>query len=239
MDSGCIESILFSSLMTFPNHVNVQTHKAIDRSSFRTSVLQRIDTPLNAVQEDVAALEVRINAPASKKLNRATFGIISRVAVKEADLFELRTSGILFDGSDIHDAEATAVVGLVREAFEHVLVVVDGFDGRLVNPGMLGFSKIADIEDISCSMPVGGLPSLVQLVELVIKQQIRHVLHAGKPALMSVARAHVGSLGDLHRGFLVGHIDDGQRILVVVEADLASLVLLVGPLVDGTLCCDC
>lgn len=217
----------------------MQIIKAINRSSLRPSVLQRENTPFNAVQENVAALEVRINAPASNKLNLATFGVIIRVAVKKANLLELGTSGILSDRSDIHDAQATAVVGHVREAVEHVLVVIDRFDGGLVGSSMLGFGKIADVKDIGCSMPVGGHSSAVLLVELVIKQQIRHVLHVSNPALMSVARASVGSLGDLHRGFLVGDIDDGQRILVVVEADLASVILLVGPLVDYTLCCGC
>lgn len=94
--------------------------------SRRTSVLQRVNAPLDTVQQDVTALKVWVHAPAADKLHLTLGVIILGVAVKEANLLEARAGGVLADGAHIHNAETTRVIGLIRQPVNHVLVVVNG-----------------------------------------------------------------------------------------------------------------
>lgn len=86
------------------------------------SVLQAEHTPLDAVHQDVSALEVRVDAPASKELVDRGFVILG-IDIKEADLLNLRTVRVLADAGDIDDAETGGVVGLVGETIDDVLAV--------------------------------------------------------------------------------------------------------------------
>lgn len=99
---------------------------------------------------------------------------------------------------------------------------------------MLGVGQVANVEDVRGRMAIGGLPSAIDLVQLVVKKQEGHVGRRD-PSLVGVASADVGRLGDLERALLVRDIDDRQRVFVVVEADLTVGVFLVGASVDDAL----
>lgn len=51
-------------------------------------ILERVDTPLDTVEEDMPACEVGVHAPASDKFHLASLGIVLGVDVERADLLE-------------------------------------------------------------------------------------------------------------------------------------------------------
>lgn len=71
------------------------------------------------------ACKVGVHAPAADKFHLASLGIVLRVDVERADLLECRAGRVLKDRAHIDDAQATAVIGLVCETVDDVLVVVD------------------------------------------------------------------------------------------------------------------
>lgn len=66
-----------------------------------------------------------INDPCARKVSSPINTVILWEAVTEADLTNAPTSGIRLDRAVIDDAEAGAVVGLVRESVDDVLVPCD------------------------------------------------------------------------------------------------------------------
>jgi len=78
--------------------------------------------------------------------------------------------------------------------------------------------QIADVEDIGA-----GVVTEVDLVDFIVDQKIAGVV--GQPALVGVGASTVCSSRDLHRRVLVGDIDDGDRVFVGSEADLATDVI--------------
>lgn len=157
------------------------------------------------------------------------------MAIKESHLLEPLTGGVLSHGAYIDDAKSRAVVGLVRQAINNVLVVVDRLDWRLVQALVSRLGEGADVEDVRRGVAVCGLAGLVLLIELVVEEEVRHVLRVDDPALVRVGGARVRGGGDLLGGGLVGHIDDGEGVFVVVEADLLAIVLGVWALVNDAL----
>src|SRR5688572_32973766 len=71
-------------------------------------------------------------------------------------------------------------------------------------------------------------------VSLVVDQEEALIL--GEPPLMRVRAAAVSRPRQLHLFELVGGIDDGERVLVRVEADLAATINGVWPGIDDALC---
>lgn len=78
-----------------------------------SGVSERVHTTLNAVQEDISALEVWVGAPAAVEGDFSVHVIILGMAVEETDLLELRAIWLPLDGADVDDPETGAVVGLV------------------------------------------------------------------------------------------------------------------------------
>lgn len=71
-------------------------------------------------------------------------------------------------------------------------------------------------------------------VLLVIKEKVAHP-RLGDPALVRVRCSLVRRARELFRARAIRNVDDGERVLVVVEANLTVLVLLVGAAVNDTL----
>jgi len=112
--------------------------------------------------------------------------------------------------------------------------VVDGLGGGLVETGVDGLLEVGNVPDVGGGAAVGGGPDLVLLVELVVEQEEGHGV-IDQPALVGVGVAVVGRAGDDGGVDLVGHVHDGEGVLVEVEADLAAPVLCRGALVDDAL----
>jgi hypothetical protein len=155
------------------------------------SVLERVDTPLDAVEQNVSTGEVRIDAPATDKLDLAANLIILGVDIEKADFLEACTGGVLGDRADIDDAKTAAIVGLVGETIDDVLVVVDRADGRLVGTGVLGGGEALDVKDVGGGVAIGSLAGAVHLVELVVEEEVLLFL-VDQPALVGVGGADVG-----------------------------------------------
>ena len=194
---------------------------------------QRVETTLNGADDNVARSEVRVDGPGTVELGLATDLIVIGVDVEESSLLEQGTGVIVVDGGNVDDAETRAVVGLVGEAVDDVLVVVNALLGALVDAAEDGVGEVLDIDDVGGGVLVLSGASLLLLVELVIEQQVLVVL--GDPALVGVGGTIVGGAAELARHSATSDVDDGQSILVVVEAELLVLVLGHGALVDDAL----
>ena len=83
-------------------------------------------------------------------------------------------------------------------------------------------------------MLVSSRTSLLLLVKLVVEQQVLVVV-AQRPALVGVGGTVVGGAGELAGHRAAVDVDDGEGVLVVVEADLLVLVGDLGALVDDAL----
>src|SRR5688572_11398865 len=130
--------------------------------------------------------------------------------------------------------EDSPVVGLVSNTVNDVLVVVDGADGRLVDTTEDGEGEVSDVDDVGGGVAVSGRAVSLLLIELVIEEQVAVVI-SGSPALVGVGSTVVGGAGELPGQGTARDVDDGQGILVVVEADLLAAVLGLGTLVDDAL----
>ena len=217
--------------------VNFEPNPSCESTGNKSSlILQRKQTPLNAVQDDSPTLEVRIDTPAAHKLNLASRLVILRITIKEAHLLEPLTRRVLRNGAHINNPQPTTIVALVGQPVNDVLVVVDGAHRRLVQPRVLGLRQVRDVEDVGGRVAVLGGAGLLLLVELVVEEEVLHV-GGGDPALVGVGGAFVGGLGDLDGLGLVGYVDDCESLFVVVEADFLVGVFLVGAGVDDALRC--
>lgn len=130
--------------------------------------------------------------------------------VEKPDLLKPCPRGIGLDAPDINNAEPAVVVALVGEARLDVLVVVDGFDGRLVDARVARGGEGGDVEDVGGGAAVGGDARAVLFVEFVVEEEEGHVRAGGEPALVRVGGAGVGGAGDLAGGLLVRYVDDGE-----------------------------
>ncbi len=100
---------------------------------------------------------------------------------------------------------------------------------------MLGGGEIFDVENVGRGVAVRSSTSTVHFIEFIIKEQVGVILWINEPALMGVAGADIGRLRDLDRVRFIGHINDGQCIFVVVEANFLADVLLIRALIDDAL----
>ncbi|KAI9155668.1 aldehyde dehydrogenase [Paramyrothecium foliicola] len=214
---------------------------------------------LDGVDEDVAGLEVGVRAPGAEELDdtAALGGIVLGVDVDPGDLADTGTGGVGGNGAEVEDAQAGAIVGLVYEVVDDVLVVVDGLDLGLVGAGLLGVLEVTDVPDaghllafLAClqrnqrifsdlqgnGVALGGGAVATLLVELVVEDQELLVVDVEDPALVGVGGTLVGDTGDdVGDVGLVGHVVDGEGVLVIAVADVTALVALVGSAVDQAL----
>lgn len=156
------------------------------------------------------------------------------MAIEKTDLLNRATSGVLGNAGDVDNAETGAVVSLVGETVDDVLVVVDGAGRALEVAGVDGLLEVGDVEDVGGGVAVGGGADGVNLIEFVVEEEIAHG-RVDDPALVAVGVADVGGAGDNGGVLLVGHVHDGEGVLVEGEADLAARVLLAWALVDDAL----
>mmetsp|Transcript_61330 Transcript_61330/g.132915 ORF Transcript_61330/g.132915 Transcript_61330/m.132915 type:complete len:237 (-) Transcript_61330:459-1169(-) len=111
-----------------------------------------------------------------------------------------------------------------------VLVMINGLFLRVKVSNQSRSVQFAHVPDHGASVTVktGGF----LLIKLVVQHKVG--LFRVQPALVGVLRAFVAISGQKLRSILVGHINDGKGILVVVEADFMSLVLCIRTTVDDT-----
>ena len=82
-------------------------------------------------------------------------------------------------------------------------------------------------------LTVSSRTSLLLLVELVVEEQVLVILC--EPALVGVGGTVVGCAGQLGGHGAAVNVDNGEGILVVVEANLAALEITLGSVVDDAL----
>ena len=188
-------------------------HSKFKPSSTTTTlprIPQRKNPPLNTIHQQNPTPEIRIHTPTARKFHQTPLRIILRMHVEKPHLLKPFARGIGLDAPDIHNAEPAVVVALVGETVLDVLVVVDGFDGRLVDARVAWGGEGRDVEDVGGGATVGGEAGAVLFVEFVVEEEEGHVRAGGEPALVRVGGAGVGGAGDLAGGLLVGYVDDGE-----------------------------
>src|SRR5918999_5396050 len=168
---------------------------------------------LDPAHHDVAGAEVRVVAPRPVELGR----VVRRVDVEEAHLAQ----GAFRDTRGVEDPQPGAVVGLEGPVAQRVLVVVDRLRLSVVDADQRRRVEPADVEDVRLR-----LSALLLLVQLVVDDQVALIWR--QPALVRVGRRVVARPRELDRRVLVGHVGDRHRVLVRVEADLATGEPLVG-----------
>lgn len=94
-----------------------------------SSVLQREDAPLNRIKQNVTGLEVWVRTPRAQELDHTVRCVILGVTVEEACLVNVGACRVLWQAAHVDDAQTAAVIRLVGEAVNDILVVVDGFGG--------------------------------------------------------------------------------------------------------------
>lgn len=135
-------------------------------------VLKRVDAALDRADDNVAALEIGVHGPRAVEGRLAANLVILGPDVEESRLLKQRTGVILVDGGDVDDAKPRAVVGLVGEALDDVLVVVDGPLRALIHAAEDGVREVLDINDVRRGVLVLRGARLLLLVELIIEQEI-------------------------------------------------------------------
>jgi len=73
--------------------------------SLRRVVLERVDTTLNAVDQKVARVEVRVDGPRAVEGNLTTDLVVLRADVEVGNLLELGARVVVGDGRDVDHAE--------------------------------------------------------------------------------------------------------------------------------------
>jgi len=204
-------------------------------------------TTVNGVNDGVAGVEGEVAPGTRVPDSRATTGklIVLREDIEVGNLLDLAAVGVLGNGADIEDTETGLVVGLVGETLVDELVVVDGAGGGLVVTGVLGLLKVGDVPDVGdretvLGGRVGGSAGRVDLtlVKLIVHDKVSLPHGVENPALVGVRGTDVGSARDDLSGVgtvLVGHIVDGESVLVVAVADVTAEVLLVRSAVHNAL----
>lgn len=216
-----------------------------------TSEAKGVEATLDGADDNVAGCKVRIDGPSTNEDGFATNLVIVRVGVKEASLLKEGAGIVLLNRCNIDNTEAGAIVGLEGEAVDGVLVMVNRLDRGLVyatedGPGeiwrrLLVFLLLGklerhtlDVDNISGGVLVGGRASHLLLVKLVVEEQVLVVV-AERPALVRVGGTIVCGAGDLAGHGAAADVNNGEGILVVVEANLLVLIGRHGSLVEDAL----
>lgn len=135
-------------------------------------MLEREDAALDRVDDNVATLEERVHRPRPVECRLPTNLVILGPDIKEAYLLKQRTAVVLVNRGDVHDTEPRAVVGLVREALDDILVVVDGPLRALVDTAEDGVCQVLDVNDVRGRVLVLCRACLLLLVEFVVKEKV-------------------------------------------------------------------
>lgn len=196
--------------------------------------LEREETTLNGADDLVTTLEPRVDGPGTVELSSTTLVIILGVDVEEGKLLKLGASGVSSDGANINDTETRAVVGLVGDAVNDVLVVVDGSDRALVDTLEDRLGQVDSVDDVGGGVLVRSRAGLLLLVKLIVKEDVA-LVGISPPSLVSVRGAVVAGARELLRHGTVGDVNNGEGVLVVVEANLLASVALVRAVVDAAL----
>lgn len=148
--------------------------------------------------------------------------------VQPGDFTDRVAGRIAGDGTDVEYPQAGAVVGLVVETIDDVLVMVDGLDLRAVDTRVLGVLQVTNVPDVGDRVPRSGRANTPLLVELVVKNEELLVLRVQDPALVSVGSAFIADARyDVCDIGLVRDIVNGQGVLIVAVADVSALVPLI------------
>lgn len=91
-----------------------------------------------------------------------------------------------------------------------------------------------DVNNVGGGALVSSRTGTLLLIELVVEKQVLVVV-AERPALVSVGSTVVGGAGELAGHGATADVNDGEGILVIVEADLLVLVGGHGTFVDDAL----
>jgi len=117
--------------------------------------------------------------------------------------------------------------------------VVDGADGALVETGLLGGLEVADVPDVGDGVAVDRRADVgagaANLVVLIVEDDVLLPLLVQNGTLVGVLDTGVAGDGDDLGVGLVGDVVDGQRVLVVAVADIATSVARVRATVDEAL----
>jgi hypothetical protein len=202
---------------------------------------------VNSVNNSVTGVEGEVAPGTRVPDGRAATGklIVLRENIEVCNLLDLAAVRVLGDGADVKDTETGLVVGLVGETFVDELVVVDGAGSGLVVTSVLGLLKVGDVPDVGdretvLGGRVGSSAGRVDLtlVKLVVHDKVGLPHGVEDPALVGVRCTDVGSARDDLSGVrtvLVGHIVDGEGVLIVSIADITSKVFLVRSAVNNAL----
>lgn len=196
--------------------------------------LKREETTLNGADNLVTALEPRVHGPGTVELSSTALVIILGVDIEEGKLLKLGASRVGGDGANINNTEARAVVSLVGNAVNDILVVVDGSNRALVDAFEDRLGQVDSIDNVGGGVLVRGRAGLLLLVKLIVKQDVA-LVGISPPALVSVRGTVVASARKLLGHGAVGDVNNGEGILVVVEANLLASVALVRAVVDTAL----
>ena len=93
--------------------------------------------------------------------------------------------------------------------------------------------EVGNVDDVGGGALVSGRASLLLLVKLVVEEEVLVIVRYH--TLMSIGSTIVGGAGQLPGHGAAVNVDDGEGILVEVEADLLALVLDLGATVDDAL----
>lgn len=177
--------------------------------------------------------------PGSNKLNNTTNRVVLGVDVEETLSLDALSSRVLADAADIMHPDTSTVVALVGKSIDDVEVVVDALavSGE-ESTGSLGVAEVGEIDDVGdraagCSWTDGLL-----LIELIVQEDVLVPVALSPPSLMAVGSAGVGESRDDLRcrvAVLHGGVVDGDGVLVVANANVATAELSVRTVVGDTL----
>jgi hypothetical protein len=176
--------------------------------------------------------------PCTNEVDQTIGRIIFRVDVKVCNLFYITTSRVSGDTADIVHAKTSCVVGLVDKTIKDILIVVDGLLLGLVQTCIDWLFEIADVKDVGHRELISSRSGAVSLVELIVKDNVFLPVAIENSTLVGVLSTDIRGARDDTRSILAGlvsHVVDGESILVIAIADIASEVALVGATVDEAL----
>ena len=152
--------------------------------------------------------EVGVVGPCAIELRAIARG----VQVEETDFF--RVERVVH----VEHAQTSAVVALVGNAILDVQVVVDGRRVGHKGPGQKRVVEVFHIEEIG-----GGVHPALLFVQFVAHHEVLVVFR--QPPLVGVGHSAVTLRGDQRRIGGVGHVDNGDVVLVASKGNFPVLVL--------------
>lgn len=112
--------------------------------------------------------------------------------------------------------------------------MVNALGLALPQTGVERLLQVGDIEDVGGGGIIAAWRGVVNLIKLIIQQHVGHAV-VKEPSLMGICESFIADLGDDGGVLLVGHVVDGEGVLVVAEADFLAAVGPVRTAVDNAL----